>query len=77
MRLRPVKIIGQAGLMEMESRCGSGESMRIKAKRFNQDIVIIDFVSVYDKAIKVKDSNINACFLDSNDGQGVFTGRRE
>ena len=55
--------------------------MRIKAKRFNQDIVIIDFVSVYDKAIKViyvdKDSNINACFLDSNDGQGVFTGRRE
>lgn len=45
--------------------------MKIKAKRFNQDIVIIDFVSVYDRAIKMiyidKDGNISACFLDSND----------
>lgn len=45
--------------------------MRIKAKYFNQDIVIIDFVSVYEKAIKViyvdQDGNIGACYLDSND----------
>lgn len=45
--------------------------MKIKAKYFNQDIVIIDFVSVYEKAIKViyvdKDGNIGACYLDSND----------
>lgn len=45
--------------------------MRIKAKRYNQDIVIIDFVSVYDRSIKViyvdTDGEIRACFLDDND----------
>ena len=45
--------------------------MRIKAKYYNQDIVIIDFVSVYDRSIKViyidTDGEIHACFLDSND----------
>lgn len=45
--------------------------MRIKAKFYNQDIVIVDFVSVYDRAIKVIyidiDGEIHACFLDSND----------
>ena len=45
--------------------------MRIKAKRYGQDIVIIDFVSVYDRSIKViyvdTDGDISACYLDSND----------
>jgi hypothetical protein len=45
--------------------------MRIKAKFFNQDIVIIDFVSVYEKAIKViyvdQEGTIDSCYLDSND----------
>lgn len=45
--------------------------MRIKAKYYNQDIVIIDFVSVYDRSIKViyvdTDGEIHTCFLDDND----------
>ena len=45
--------------------------MRIRAKYFNQDIIIIDFVSVYERAVKAiyvdKDGNIGACYLDSND----------
>lgn len=45
--------------------------MKIKAKYYNQDIVIIEFVSVYDRAIKViyvdTDGEIHSCFLDSND----------
>lgn len=45
--------------------------MRIKAKYYNQDIVIIEFVSVYDRAIKAiyvdADGEIHSCFLDSND----------
>lgn len=45
--------------------------MKIKAKYFNRDIIIIDFVSVYERAIKAiyvdKDGNIYTCYLDSND----------
>lgn len=45
--------------------------MKIRAKYFNRDIVIIDFVSVYERAVKAiyvdEDGNIYTCYLDSND----------
>lgn len=45
--------------------------MKIRAKYFNRDIIIIDFISVYERAVKAvyvdKDGNIYTCYLDSND----------
>ena len=45
--------------------------MKIRAKYFNRDIIIIDFISVYERAIKAiyvgEDGNIYTCYLDSND----------
>lgn len=45
--------------------------MKIRAKYFNRDVIIIDFISVYERAVKAiyvdKDGNIYTCYLDSND----------
>ena len=44
--------------------------MKIKAKYYNQDIIIIDFVSVFSNSIKViyvdENGNIGTCYLEDD-----------